>query len=371
MDAMSLADPPVSRIFTALEQAELREAVEVIDKNTTILPVDVPRQLEIDDEGFLPEGYRFTTVAFRQLCQALVVGLNNLLGDVSGRRRRPGSEESEYSAVTAIAIYNRLLRLRFNRILGRQLVRNTVDRTIDGLVGPKFRYLSNMDFLDKVSEDVAEEVKFHRGYLYGRHLATRFIHKDRLTVTRGKTTHVFAPGQHFANSEIGNASVRAAPMLCLGNGPAALGPWFMRLPHQGRDFNRNLAKLCGSLAQNVPSKAVFEEWLSSLDKQFLIQGEPDGEVLLQTRARLTQRLTERKLTQQLAQRAVAVAFFGANLAAVNGIEEFAGNALVLGERTAYDILIALMELPVKMPLALRERIEQLAYGVLSGRFPVS
>jgi hypothetical protein len=370
MDALTLADPPASRVFTAIELAELREAVEVIDKNTTIFPVDLPRQLEIDDEGFLPEGYRFTTVAFRQLCQALVVGLNNLLGDVAGRRRRPGGEGSEYSAVTAIAIFNRLLRLRFGRILGRQLVRNTVAKTIDGLVGPKFRYLSNMDFLDKIIEDVDESVKFHRGYLYGRHLATRFIHKDRIVINRGSVTHVFAPGQHFANSEIGNASVRAAPMLSLANGSAALGPWYMRLPHQGRDFNRNLAKLCGSLAQSVPSKPVFETWLSSLDQQFLIKGEPNGEALLQARASLTQRLTERKLTQQLAQRAVAVAFFGANLAAINGIEEFAGNALVLGERTAYDILIALMDLPIKMPLALRERIEQLAYSVLSGRFPI-
>lgn len=370
MAELTLADAPATRVFKAVEFDDLRVELRRVDSATMIMPIDTVAQLELNEKGELLNGYRFTTTAFRQLSQMLAVGLSGLLYDVSGRRRRKDATEVEYSPASAIAIYNRLIRLRFVRVMGRQIVRNTEDRTIDGFVGPKYRYLSNIDFMARVEADLDSNVKFHRAYLYGRHVAMRFVSPDRLSIVRQPKPHVYAIGQHYANSEIGGAAVRSAPVIMTGSGAAALGPYVGRLAHAGRDFGRDLAKLIASTAAAVPPKADFDKWLTRLQERSLLADnvELDADSLSEGRDYVLRRLVARGITRGIADRVSALSFYGPAFASMKEAPSFFSNTLAIKTRTAYDVFVALTEAPVKLPIAMRERIERVAYQLLTGDF---
>jgi len=367
---LTLADIPVSRIYTASQLEDLCVDAARVNTNTSMLPIERSKQLEMDDRGQLENGFRFTTTAFRQLCRTLAGGMSSLLDDVAGKRRRKAAMDVEFSPPTAIAIFNRLLRLRFVRMLGRLAVYNVADRTIDGFVGPKYKYLANSAFASNLLEGLASEsLKFHRGYLYGRQLALRFVHNGKLPVTTNDGITLFALGRHYANSEIGDASVRAAPMVTLVDGPTALGSYDLRLPHAGRDFQRKLQKLLGSSLRG-PDEALLDGWIKALQSQPLIGKEDEFSVdgLARSKSRLERKLVSKGLTQRMAQQVSALSFFGANLAGFPSIEDFANKSFAIGQRTAYDACIALMQTPIRMPLNARERVEQVAYSLLCGRF---
>jgi hypothetical protein len=371
MSTLELTVSPPSYLFTTEEKADLRKVLADMDKQTLITPVGGLSDLALNEEGKAGGGYRYTLGAYTQLCGLVTPGLALLTLDVCGQWRKPGADTRLYSGNLAIDTLNRHLRLRFDRkLVGLQVVRNTKTKTIDGIVGSKYRYLSNSDFFARVDRECTDQGgKFFEACLYGRQFAIRYTSQHNLQ-PYDIAGDQYNFGFHFANSEIGGKSVRAATLLVrCSTGDSVLCPSASgnegRVVHSGRDFEKRLHALVGQIIQMLPSREKLEEAGRMLDSKSLKLGGADHEKQVRS---LGQMLVRRKLTQQFARRIVSSA---ASRGRSN--EDALTDALpvdqrlVLGTRTAYDLFTALIRESRKLPIDQRETAEQVAYGLLTGK----
>jgi hypothetical protein len=374
MSTVTLTVAPDSYQFAAHEATELRKTLAEIDRQTIVVPAASMADFMLTVEAKTSSGYKFSHVALTQLCALVGPGLVQLILDLSGQWRKPGEDRRLYSSDLAVEILNRILRLRFDRkLLGLQLVKNTKLKVIDGIVGSKYRYLANSDFLDRVDQACAgRHAKFHEAFLYGRQLVVRYSDQSNVKpyVIAGDQ---YAFGYHFANSEIGGRSVRAATLLvrCV-TGDSALWPFADksggRVVHSGRDFEKRLHGLLDHITMKLPLHNDVESGGRLLEERSLKLGTEDHERRIRY---LAQILTRRKLTQNFAKRVVSSAASRGRNDKDSLIDALPiDQRLVLTQRSAYDLFTALIHEARKLPIDQRETAEQVAYALLSGKIGI-
>jgi hypothetical protein len=174
------------------------------------------------------------------------------------------------------------VRLRFNRKLeGSQFVKNVKNKTIDGVVGARYRYLSNADFYARVAQNYQSSgVRFLSAYLYGRDLVIRYVTAPSLRTTYDLLGHTYLAGFQFANTEIGGRSIRVAQALIReGTNYCALGPYKDsggRVVHTGNKFEKRLSLLLSGTLTKLPSQSAMLKGAEALEAQNLQLGnDPD------------------------------------------------------------------------------------------------
>jgi hypothetical protein len=332
-------------------------------------------QLQLDHEGRLPGGYRYTLTAFKQVCGLACPGLHQAVVDLSGVRRTSLQPRYDYSFPDAVEVFNKALRIRYaERFDGKvRLIKDVERQLVEGVMGPKYNYLENRTLYDIAKDAMASSpvrVRFLEAVLEGRRLLLRFVHARPLfTIDAGSGAGAegFSGGYHISNSEIGGeASVRVTTLL-YGHrqATASLGPFPGRGPlaHTGKDFAKRLKRTFASalaVVQDGPTLARRMQALlgSPLD---LGEGETQREERLDDLSLLLHR---QNIPRGLARRIV--------LATMSYGSETPGSlprAPIRPRpgRTWFDLYSTLTRESRGLDMTVMEAVEQAAFQILLGR----
>lgn len=368
----ALALDPTSYVFGKQYEGQLRQRLAEFEKGTQLSPIMNGNGVLLQGDGTtVGTKHRYTTVALNQLCQLLAPGLAQLVFDLTGRNRRPDQHKDEFGMVTAVEVFNQVARFRMKRIRERQLVRFLPGKTIDGIVGPKYRYLSNLGFYDRVKDAVGSKAQFQEGLLYGRYLVLRYVLPSRRFVyNTGVSSRIesFVPGFHFVNSEIGEGSARAAVLFVReSTGETCIGSFTGRVKHQGRDFDAKMSKLMLTVDHRIESADYYRDRIRELLQAGLGLGKGDKEDE-KTKKAIVAVLVKQGLQQSTAERALRATIMTGSGYHVGDPLLIERQHLVLAGRTAYDVFTTLMREARVLSVNAREAVEQVAYALLVGRF---
>ncbi len=380
--------PPVPRLFvrpeystySKAEEGRLRDDLDDLTKYTLAQEVGERRELRLDEFGMLPDGYRFTSTGYKQVCNLISPGLFTYTREISGVDRDAESDRDQYDFAEAVRTYNRALSLRFARFEGSQrLLRHTKRRLVEGVLGPRYTLVENSEILghaDQAAGSRAGNLKFHEASLYGRRLMLRYVARAKLFSASAETgihNDKWHDGLHFANSEVGGESTfRAAVLLWRAHCDTfAMGPFLGgRKVHSGRHFQEKLARVFASAAQ-------FEQdagWL--LKRVILLRTMAIFPKLGVVADEQTRRNSVRRVVSQLhengvpitaAERALAIALHGH---AGAGLDDYA-TTMDASSRTWLDLFGALTNQGRALYATAGEAVEQAAYALLTGRFQLT
>jgi len=363
--------------YTNEEEDDFLEKLADVARHTRLDHVTLAKQLQIDEQGRTADGYRLTSTAFKQVCSVAGKGLDRLVTDLCGVFRSPEDPRSDYSVAEAVRIYNLTLALRFaNRFVGNiQVIRNTRDSRIEGLVGRKYNYLANRAVYDMAHEAVSgayRPVRFYEANLWGRRLSMRFIHQDPLfdipATAPGVDRERFHGGYGFSNSEVGGeASVRASMLICRErDGATAVGTGFSgRVVHTGspKRFLQKLNKMFASVMAADQDADELKRRMLGLRNVPLKLGGPEAEHEHQVDY-LSLFLHRFDIPKALARRIV--------LATIqSGSEPLmtyrTPDRRTMAARTAFDLYSVIAREARGFAMPIRETAEQAAYSLLMGK----
>jgi len=377
---MPLAAEVQGRRFDSGEEDALTRFLDETEENTLTHPIEDPNQVLLDHACRTVDGRdQFTWLAVRQVCRVLGAGLGTYITDLAGYRRAPSDDEREfYSDEDAAAVFNMAVRRRFRQeLLGFQAIRNARTGTIDAVVGHGYRRLPNRDFLERVREvlhAVDRPVEFHEALVVGRRVTVRYRFVEPIYEGDDRLLSVHG-GFSFANSEVGDGAVRGTPLLWFDPSGTALMPYNAgcRVAHTGKDFPRRMQRLLdrtldrwrlSELSESI-GRHVEELGNSNLGFGGADEDADDGRF-----RELVSQLRHRHLTQSTARRVLRRAVFS------GGREEAPIDLMrserrrTWGGRTALDVFVAVLRESeaTLLNVTARERLEQLAYSMLAGRF---
>ena len=303
----------------------MERSLRKVDEGTVIYPPAHPEDLMLQPDGRTKRhGKRYTSSAFLSVAKAIAPGLSLLIPNIAGITGRPDSRNEKYSSNEAIRIFNAIIDLRYDEDLSMcQLVVNENDDYIEGLLGPKTQYLENFTFFQMIQDMLGEtaETEFREGVVAGRQMMLRYAHKDPLVTMPGDEPDTFHYGYHFANSESGDMSVRAAPLIYRPyDGTASLVRFNEsgRQFHTGRDFTSKLSALVSTVVTARPKTDKITSLLEELPSQPL-ELDPEEPGMLKTQMdalALQLRQISKSITTNVARniikRAVYIGSYGAD-----------------------------------------------------------
>src|SRR5260221_14634564 len=112
-----LAVSPKMYKFDPQQERSMLSFLEDRDRATLVLPIGSPNDLILTPDNVTARGYRYTHLALNQLCRLMCTGLAQLLPDVAGVWRKLTDDSRDFSSSIALDIFNKLVRLRFERSL--------------------------------------------------------------------------------------------------------------------------------------------------------------------------------------------------------------------------------------------------------------
>lgn len=372
-DPQLFTDPPLAS-YTAAQEGAFVAAMTEQDRHTVVVPLDQPEQLLLTPDCRTQKGgFRLGGTAFRQLCRAACPGLSNVVADVAGlRRQRDEADRARFSLADALMVLNTVVRRRFRTDLdGMQAVRDTRTGVIDGLVGRTYRRLPNLELYQRCAEVLRTyrvPVAFHGANLYGRYVVLHYQAPAPLFAVAGPGgPDAHHAGLYYSNSETGDGSVRAAATLVrAASATKALGHFGRagRLIHAGKDFARRFEQLLNRAAESRPEPARLRAGAEALLARPLgFGGTEDADE--KRFVDLAQTLQVKGLSAGLAKRAVRAALVQGSFDRATADARYARPAWA--GRTAYDLYNALTRVACGLPITVRERVEQMAYALLTGR----
>jgi hypothetical protein len=367
---LELAPPQESEYrYGAVDQ--LREDLTDRDASTVMEPIGQFSDIELTETGRRKaDGYRLTPLALSQLCQCVSPGLHQLTLDISGTKRRRETFDEVVDPVLAVRIVNSCGKLRFrikDGLMGRLMVLDNRTKTVEGILGPGYKYLSNADLFSAVDEMMVgadPAGQFYSAHLLGRRLTVVF-RLPRPLFTMGDRD--FYGGYYFGNSEAGEIGVQTAQLITVihGGSVRCLGP-LQHIKHAGKGFTKRLARLLNeTLAKGNDSGAM------DTAAKRLIASSMGMDVHGQPRA-------ERQRIMCDALRAGGVDMDSAMAVLDWATHAGQGSALpssttstLLATRSHYDVFIQLMRHAVSASsLHKREQLERAAYDLLIGKLNI-
>jgi hypothetical protein len=366
--------PPL-KSFRQGEDKALERYLAEVERNTTICPIADPEELVIGPDGTTRRGgYRFTSNSFRHVAQLLAPGLSKFLPDLAGEVLRKDVDEEMLDAHHARDIFNKLAHLRFPALRRCRLLRDEKAKTIDGVVGQKHRSLENLNMLDATRsalESNGSDLRLYAASVASRKLMlwyracepmfTRDIHGYPWS---------FYHGYYFRNSESTGTSVRGGFTVFTKHG-SCLTPFTKqsRVSHIGRDFTKRLSKMFQYiLGSEVPRQALATS-VDSMTQTSLGYTATDDKERRKFKASFIKALGSLGLPQRWAGEAFE------DTLAIGSLDMLGRQPLLLtsrdyAQRTHFDIFCPLVRMARDLPMAQRERVEQVAYKVLTGKFEI-
>lgn len=249
---------------------------------------------------------------------------------------------------------------------------------IEGVVGRNYRRLPNAELCarsDGVLREYRQPVEFFGANLYGRYMVLhyRYVEPSFTADAPRNFEDTYHWGFYYSNSEIGDGSLRASTTVVrAATGAKALGSFGRsgRLIHAGKDFVRRFELLLNNVAERRPEVERLRDGVARLMSQPLGFGgneEADERRFIQ----LADRLQAKQLTKSLAKRILrGVLLQGSfDLTALPDVRYV--QRPVWAGRTAYDLFNAMIRAAPGLPITTQERVEQLAYSLLLGRFTLT
>lgn len=357
-----------SRRFQPSEEADLIEALRTSDAATSCHPVESPRELQLDSDGkTIQGGYRFVVGSFAQVSRRLAQGLSRFMADISGVRRH--REERFADGLWARRLWNDLVDMRFGLLARFRLVRNDVDRTIDGLLGMRQTYVENVDFYGNAVEVLRQAVPglvFHAGSLLGRRMIVWL--RDTTPLFRaefGADSFPIYRGFYFGNGEVAGTAARVTNALFCRYGVCLLPyrRFGRKMRHTGKDV---VPRFASHLLHSAQVILDAESLANHFRRAF---GETLG-----YRADFTDRQKQkqaRKLIHTLAVLGVPQGLAGETVADALEVGydlprgQLPAQRRLYHQRTAADLFASLLHLSRRLDPDRRELLEQAAFGVLT------
>jgi hypothetical protein len=374
----TLYAPVATETYGPADRERLLDALDAQDRHTVMGTLDGPDQILLDRAGRTKRGgFRLSPVAFRQLCRTACPGLSDVVADLAGvRRRAADADRSAYDLADAIHVLNTAVARRFGSTLeGLQTVRDARTGVLEGIVGRNYQRLANVDLCRRSHEVLRGyrlPAEFNHAVLAGRYLVLHYRESAPLGELPGgpRGPDVFHAGFYYGNSEVGAGAVRAAPTLVrAGADTKSLGNFGRRgrLVHAGRDFPARFERLLDGVVERRADPARVLAALARLAARPLgFDGDADRD---ETRyLALVATFYQRRVTQGLAKRFVRDALLQGSHDRTPLPEARLMDRAAWRSRTAYDLYNALGRVARTLPIAARERAEQLANDMLTDRF---
>ena len=358
MDRIAVNPPRL--VFKRSQEKDLLLSLHSIDRMSDVIPAREVLGAGMNSVGEIG-GLKMTVWSLYQVCNVVCPGLFKTV-----RGLATGDTNAE---LAAIAIFNQALRLRVDRLAEHRFLCNRETKTIDAMVGSRYKFYKNLHFYQRV-KDSLPPCRFGGATISGRWLSMRFYHPETVAETAdGK----YFPGFHMANHEGGQASITVSNILL--RFPGQLGFLsqirYDKVPHVGREvankFARRMArvldhqwdsvKLLDQIAQAQAAKLGLGSYREILEKR--------------RRRNICWILQKTGLTKSLAMATLSSAI-------VQPCGEKTPLPLVsignadLRERTAYDLAVAVSRCGQGCHLHVRELAERAAFNILTGnvRFPI-
>jgi hypothetical protein len=306
----------------------------------------------------------------------MVPHLSSVIQDVSGLRARAAAtaRTKAYDGDIAIRWLNDVIKLRFEALRGFALIVDHQTLQVEGVVGRKYEFLSNGEFYSRVGKFVTQQLKgdhiFSEAVVAGRRMFVRFQGPQLFSVPSPREPEPFLSGLHFANSEVGECSVRAcAAVIRKWCDNKAISPFLDggALPHYaGPKFDERFRDLLDRVRMRARETKSFQGEICRMKELPLGLGgdKTSHDKRFNT---LQKRLSRSEVRKKFAEKALRRALYHGSYpddALVRGekvMEAFAG-------RTAYDLFNAVTHEAKSRALGERESAEQLAYLMLLGKF---
>jgi hypothetical protein len=361
--------------------AELQD----LDRHSIMWQMTKPEDIELNAQAEIgPQKFRLTTLALYQLCQNVCPGLYGFVRELSGVHRRIDEARGDYSFAESIDIINRVVRRRFDsRLHGKVLLRNTKYNTIDGVLSPGYKWLSNLRLYEMTKEAMKQcspEPVFWEAQLSGRWLLLRFCNTQPYFQFETPGLNVggmaqipammerFYIGYHFSNDELGRAMVRGAPFILRKNGhTAALASLDLkgRVRHVGASFEERLSQLLAKTTEPLRGTDAYINSMVGLLNRKLGLGHKLQREETKARQKLAEKLSKKELPVTVTRKIIASLCANPSIMAPD-VTDFRNT-----DRTAFDLYVAMGREAKNLPIRLRESVEQLAYELLLNRITLN
>tara|TARA_B100000700_G_scaffold304883_1_gene378029 strand:+ start:266 stop:1405 length:1140 start_codon:yes stop_codon:yes gene_type:complete len=374
MDVPKLYVSPEAHSFES--KHKLDAWLRGVDDATLVRPPASKEEVLLGDDGRTVEGsYRYTINSFDAVCRYLAPGLSALVPNLSGETQRSRRKAEFQSFDDALVVFNTVASVRFEaEVAQSQFVFNEREKIIEGVLGPKTKYLDNSLFFQLVDDTIVStfgnEVDFYGAYLAGRRMLLRYARKDPLATVGPKhdRTDVIHRGYHFSNSESGDASVRAAPLYVnKEDGSACLGSFSKsktRMIHAGREFRARLNNLLSAAVAADNDDDAVKRGLTlcqgtSLSLPSTSHVDFDGKVegLVEIVSKYG------TITNSLAQNIVALAVYTGAFPSDDAQYKSIRDSHIT-QRDEYDVYKSITKVAKTLPIKQRESIEQAAFEYL-------
>jgi hypothetical protein len=356
---------PVPAKFVEAEEESLSSRLAIVERYTDMQPVGAASELLVDHCGLLFNKYKLSAWAFYQICRSIGSGSHTLVMDLI----RSGSDEA---VSIALGVYNQLVKLRFSESLsGNRLLLNTADRVVDAFLTTRFQPLGNYELYCRAGEmmkSLVDEAAFFEAEIDGRWLLLRYRFKNSCFAVDGESFHF---GYHFSNHEGGRAAARLAPMFIRERDNLTFLDWscLSVIRHEGRNFPKRLKRALRRLMAYQPRKGLFIAGLQRLDKQELGLGLLDEKAESRRTRGLVTQLVRKEIASPVAAKIVAEAM-SMPYAAFSRTSSALLDRKALSSRTVLDLVSSLCREAKRSAIDDRERLEVLAYSLVSGRFHI-
>lgn len=364
----SIFAPIVALSFSAQQEQDCVDFIAQRNENLEVVPISEESQLLLKADGSLSEGgYRFNSISFTAICNAVSGGLSRVFGEVSGEMPTKLSYSDLWNIPAAVSIYNTALRVRFEALRERSLLVDHSSRVIDGFIGLNHKFLDNATFFAMVRDRVARmkpNARFHRAELVGRELRLYYVDPTtRRTDIHKDKNHSFAGGWYFCNREDSGNSIRTIPCLYTKFGLALLQDnRKYRLVHVGADLVGKTETAVGKALDYEFDMDELQKRVKYLTEQSLgfTDNKADFDVVVKKWAAvLFQRGINKPANELIARNAGIV---GADLVAKSPLVAFSHE--VLTQRSIYDLVCAICRYARSQPTVEREKLQATAMEFL-------
>lgn len=347
-----------------------RTHIQDARRHTEIVEAGRPADLRIDLDGKVFKGqYNYSVSAFIRLANKLALSLSQVVRDIAGYGKDRNDFRSAFSFDDAASIFNKVLERRFGtHVAGYQIVLNTKDKLIEGVVSPAYHYVDNLTVYERAMDALDERrLRFGGGAMIGRRMGFRLLGKEPMyTLPLGNKSETFYSGYHVGNGEAGDSSVRAGAVLYRHTtGGMAFDEAFVRrgrVRHVGKNFERRIAELFSSAAEKVEKLAWTRAKLLELQDQPLNFGLLLADIERKTEW-LVSKLYRLKVPRSSALTAVQFAYNSGASVAPSFTRR--PSAVEIASRTAYDLADGLMSAALTLSPGDRERVEQVAFDLMT------
>lgn len=178
MSSSILYYPVASKVFSPGPVKPLLELLAAVDEATLHIRIEEPTQLRLDQECRLHGNWTFTDVGLHSMCQTLCPPLYPYLRYMTQTKIGSPARVSGPIKAVCLGTFNATAKLNFDAMIGSKLIVNKRSNRIDGCVGRRYQFVSNLKLCDYVLDAVgnggeASGLQFAR--LSGRTLEAYFL----------------------------------------------------------------------------------------------------------------------------------------------------------------------------------------------------